>query len=69
VPGNGGPDGYAKQLDEASGVLIYVHGEDYVRGALDSAGFEPLRTLTFLASKNPETGAEHYGTLYTARKR
>jgi predicted TPR repeat methyltransferase len=69
APGTPGPDGYAHQLDEASGVKIYVHGARYVKGALDAAGFDLLSKLVFLASKNPETGAEHYGTLYVARKR
>jgi predicted TPR repeat methyltransferase len=63
------PDGYARQLDAASEVKIYVHGSGYVASALDAAGLDLLRKLVFLASKNPETGAEHYGTLYVARKR
>ena len=69
APGDDEPDSYARQLDEASGVKIYVHGSRYVASALDTAGFDLLNKLIFLASKNPETGVEHYGTLYVAQKR
>ena len=62
-------DGYARQRDEASGVLIYVHGDAYVARALDDAGFDPQGKLVFLASTHPETGAEHYCTLLVARMR
>jgi len=69
TPTDPDPDGYSRQLDAASGVEVFVHGAGYVRSALDAAGFDPVSKLVFLASKNPETGAEHYGALHVAQKR
>ena len=58
---------YARVLDEASGVHIYKHGDAYILNLLETLGMSAHKKLTFLASTNPETGVEHYNTLFVAR--
>ena len=58
---------YARVLDEASGVYINKHGEAYIQRLLGALGMSTHKKLTFLASRNPQTGAEHYNTLFVAR--
>lgn len=58
---------HARVLDEASGVYIYKHGEAYIQRLLGTLGMSMHKKLTFLASCNPQTGAEHYNTLFVAR--
>jgi len=58
---------YARVLDAASGVHIYKHGEAYIQNLLQKLGMSMHKKLIFLASRNPQTGAEHYNTLFVAR--
>ena len=58
---------HARVLDEASGVYIYKHGEAYIQRLLGTLGMSAHKKLTFLASCNPQTGVEHYNTLFVAR--
>jgi len=58
---------YARVLDAASGVHIYKHGEAYIQNLLGTLGMTAHKKLIFLASRNPQTGAEHYNTLFMAR--
>jgi predicted TPR repeat methyltransferase len=60
-------ESYARVLDAASGVRIYKHGERYIQNLLETLGMTAHKKLTFLASRNPQTGAEHYNTLFVAR--
>ena len=58
---------YFRALDEASGVTIYQHGEAYVQNLLKKLGMSVEKKLTFLASRNPQTGVGHVSTLFVAR--
>jgi len=58
---------YARVLDEASGIHIYKHSEGYIQNLLGPLGMSAHKKLTFLASRNPQTGTEHYNTLFLAR--
>ena len=58
---------YAKILDAVSGVPIYKHGEAYLQRLMEGLGMSMHKKLTFLASRNPQTGIEHYNTLFVAQ--
>ena len=58
---------YAKVYDEASEVEIYKHSESYIILLLDNFGLSIEKELKFLASLNPQTKKEHYGTLFISR--
>jgi len=58
---------YARVLDAASGVHIYKHGETYIQNLLGTLGITAHKKLIFLASRNPQTGEEHYNTLFVTR--
>jgi predicted TPR repeat methyltransferase len=60
-------EAYSRVLDAASGVHIYKHSETYILRLLGTLGLAVQKKLVFLASRNPQTGAEHYNTLFVAR--
>ena len=60
--------GYAKVYDEAGGIDVYKHTDEYALRVFREVGFDLLKRLVFLAFVSPETGAEQFYTLYLVRR-